>query len=119
MNNKINITEANISEENLFLKVESLSATLMPRGQMLVDSDHFAFIYILENEDAYTYLALPEWSWPTLKTANEKGVKVFAIAGEANIELTQFNDELSYLIENIKGNSNYGDEMVKKVEDLF
>lgn len=119
MNQKINITEANIIEENLFLTVESLAATLIPRGQMLVDSDQFAFIYILENEDAYTYLALPEWSWPALKTANENGNKVFVVAGEEKIELIHFNDELSYLIENIKGNSNYGDEMVKKVEDLF
>jgi hypothetical protein len=35
------------------------------------------------------------------------------------IELTDIHDELSYLLENIKGNANYGEEMEKKVVETF
>ncbi|HYK71897.1 MAG TPA: hypothetical protein VEV44_02035 [Pseudoneobacillus sp.] len=35
------------------------------------------------------------------------------------LPLPLFNEELEYLIENIRGNSNYGEAMVEKVESIF
>ena len=39
----------------------------MPSGQMLVDSAGFSFVYLLENEDTYTYISVPETFWKELK----------------------------------------------------
>ena len=36
-------------------------------GQMLVDSDNLSFIYLLEEDDHYTYIAIPDTVWSDLK----------------------------------------------------
>lgn len=92
---------------------------LKASGQMLVDSDQFSFIYLLENDDAYTYISIPETAWENLKTAVSSNLPVIVTNGSEKILLTKLQEELTYLIENIKGNSNYGEEMVKKVEVVF
>jgi Family of unknown function (UPF0738) len=92
---------------------------LKASGQMLVDSDQFSFIYLLENDDVYTYISIPETVWENLKTTVSNDLPVIVTNGSEKILLTQFQEELTYLIENIKGNSNYGEEMVKKVEVAF
>ncbi|MFL6562385.1 MAG: hypothetical protein ACJ8MO_40575 [Bacillus sp. (in: firmicutes)] len=38
---------------------------------------------------------------------------------EEQKELNNFHDEFNYVLTNIKGNSNYGKEMVTKVESIF
>jgi hypothetical protein len=86
---------------------------------MLVDSDGCSFIYLLENADTYTYISIPEIVWNDLKTAVSKNLPVIVTNGSERIFLTNFQEELNYLIENIKGNSNYGEEMVNKVETVF
>lgn len=54
-----------------------------------------------------------------LKTGLEEKLPVYLTNEENKIELINFYEELEYLISNIKGNSNYGDEMVTKVESTF
>lgn len=88
-------------------------------GQMLVDSAECSFVYLLENDEAYTYLKIPESLWNDLREALARNLRVTVINGKQKITLVNFLEELSYLIENIKGNSNYGEEMVQKVEVLF
>ncbi|MCY7604769.1 hypothetical protein MH119_19190, partial [Bacillus altitudinis] len=50
MQNRIEITEATLKEDRLILTVQSDEQIQKAKasGQMLVDSDHFAFVYILE-----------------------------------------------------------------------
>lgn len=88
-------------------------------GQMLVDSDNLTFIYLLEEDDHYTYIAIPETVWKDLKQVIAQSHPVLLTNGSEEILLTQFREELVYLIENIKGNSNYGESMVSKVEVVF
>lgn len=88
-------------------------------GQMLVDSDNLSFIYLLEEDDHYTYIAIPETVWNDLKHVIAHSIPVILTNGSDEILLTQFREELIYLIENIKGNSNYGESMVSKVEVVF
>ncbi|MDP4161789.1 MAG: hypothetical protein Q8906_14405 [Bacillota bacterium] len=116
---KIQITALNLTGNRLLFKTETKVNGLKPSGQMLVDSDGLAFIYLMENEESYTYIVLPEPIWDSLKVGLNEKRPVFISDGQEELELHNFKEELEYLISNIKGNSNYGEEMVTKVENTF
>lgn|GEM_PF-1391933 len=94
---------------------------LRPCGQMIVDSDACAFIYLAEvdGEDDYTYLFLPVPVWHGLRSAVLEHKRVVAVSKDAKLELVQLEDEFRYLLENIRGNSNYGNKMLENVEAIF
>jgi len=92
---------------------------LKPSGQMLVDSEDLSFIYLLENEEAYTYISVPDTVWSSLKEVISESLPVVVTNGRERLLLQQFQEELEYLIDNIKGNSNYGERMMNKVEAVF
>ena len=121
MNNKINITSTEMINNDLLLKTESKLDMLAiePMMQMLVDSDNLSFIYIVDYHGAYTYICIPDSIWPALKSALDANARVFLNIEGGSVLLPNFLEELSYLIENIEGNSNYGQHMVGKVEDIF
>jgi Family of unknown function (UPF0738) len=122
MNKRIELTKAMIDNNSLILHPESNSIEiqgLQAKGQMLVDSDKLAFIYILETADEFVYAGLPHTIWTELSEAKDKGLKVILKIKEQSLELIDLFDELDYLLENIKGNANYGEEMEKKVVELF
>ncbi|MBM7653677.1 UPF0738 family protein [Neobacillus cucumis] len=119
MNKKIIIETAILNDGKLILETEEKINGLIPAEQILVDSDHNSFIYLMENQEDYTYIVLPEQLWSYLKTAIEQEVTVFLKAEHEQIELPNFLDELEYVLSNIKGNSNYGNELVTKVEGFF
>ncbi|WP_064092271.1 UPF0738 family protein [Rossellomorea aquimaris] len=87
--------------------------------QIIADSEQFSFVYLAENEEEYVYLYLEEPMWEEIKRALENNTPVIAKSDNYSLSLDQFHEELSYLISNIEGNGNYGDEMVKKVESVF
>ncbi|MFS0865201.1 hypothetical protein [Fredinandcohnia sp. 179-A 10B2 NHS] len=95
------------------------TGTLRATGEMLVDSDSLAFIYKLENEQEFIYVSLPSEIWPFLKEVIETEQQVNLILDDTNIELTNIIPEIKYLLHNIEGNANYGDDMVHKVEEIF
>lgn len=119
---RIEITEAILNEQKLVLHTEHFSGDekeLQARGQMLVDSVALAFIYILENNDEFVYASIPYTVWSSL---NEARIGNYEIALQVNGEeilLVELLTELSYLLENIQGNANYGDQMEEKVVELF
>ncbi|GAA0325357.1 hypothetical protein GCM10008967_14960 [Bacillus carboniphilus] len=106
---------------NLYLQLEtSPSLQNVKAGErMLAHSDELSFIYILEQDDEFIYLALPSSIWADLKMVMSDHSKVLLKGSEGVLELASFEMELEYLIQNIEGNSNYGDEMVKEVEKVF
>ncbi|WP_246938587.1 hypothetical protein [Bacillus pinisoli] len=93
--------------------------TLSAAERVLVDSDQLAFIYILENNEEYVYLALSSPFWPELKKALADDASVQLVMNELELELIGLKDELEYLIQNIQGNANYGSDMEKEVEKVF
>lgn len=120
MQNRIEITEATLKEDrmNLMIQSEEHIQKVKASGQMLVDSDHFAFVYILEAEESFTYLILGENIWAPLKEAMNREIPVYLTVEEKSLELIQLHQELNYLIDNIKDNANYGD-MEEKVKSTF
>jgi hypothetical protein len=121
MNDIQNINHTILKSNELILELDShyIIDNRKPTGQMLVDSAGFSFVYLLENDDSYTYIKVPEIYWNDLKAALTRRIPVVVTNGKEKLYLEQFLEELSYLIDNIKGNSNYGEEMVKKIEAIF
>lgn len=122
MNKRIELTKANIKNKTLVVEPESNHSEfgeLKAKGQMLVDSDHLAFIYILDSSEAFVYASLPQSIWAELRTATEENLPVIAKLGDQEIELIDLSDELTYLLGNIKDNANYGEEMETKVVEAF
>ncbi|MEH7459426.1 hypothetical protein V7183_20100 [Bacillus sp. JJ1127] len=122
MQNKIQVKSVEEREnalifcaENTELQVEELTA----RNHVLVDSDHLSFLYILENESSFIYVSIPHTYWEAMHDAMKKEKVMFVRVNNIEIKLEQLKEEVEYLIENIEGNANYGEELVTAVEKVF
>lgn len=122
MREKLLVIKTNTTDNNdiaLLVEPETNLSEVKATGQMLVDSDGLSFVYVLEINDEYTYLAIKEDFWPELKRGLDSQSNVYLSNSTKQLELENFFEELEYLVENIKGNGNYGEEMVTKVEACF
>ncbi|WP_437830802.1 hypothetical protein ACQRXC_04580 [Niallia taxi] len=121
MTEKLQILNAEIAETKVILKVDESYpvSQLTPKGQILVDSDSFAFIYIAEKEDEYIYIVLHKGIWPSIKEGLAANLKLYISNGNDNLELIDWKEEMEYLIDNIEGNGNYGEEMEQAVTSVF
>lgn len=97
-----------------FIVIQKILLKIIEVGQMLVDSDNYAFAYTLDDGKAYAYLIFVQETWTML---HENTTKKIIINDE--LELTEFHQELTYILDNIKGNNNYGKEFVATVEETF
>ncbi|WP_431029252.1 hypothetical protein [Lysinibacillus sp. LZ02] len=98
---------------------EASTIQIIPAGQVIVDSDHHAFIYIVEEDGAFSYLSFGLDMWPALLEVVQRGENPYLSVGENTIELLHFYEELEALIYNIEGNDNYGESFVTAVEAAF
>lgn len=119
MKRKIEIIHAELTDNNLLFQTNQSINELTPGEQILVDSENFSFIYLMEDQHDYIYIVIPEDFWPQLKVMLDRQVPVWIHDGDNKKELTNFYEELDYIVSNIRGNSNYGVEMVTKVEETF
>lgn len=95
------------------------AAELSCTKQMLVDSDEHAFIYIVEENGAFSYLRFREPLWSQLVELVLAQRDPIIHIGQQQMVLQQFAEELEALLYNIEGNSNYGELFVEKVETAF
>ncbi|MBM6618260.1 hypothetical protein [Bacillus suaedaesalsae] len=122
MSQKLSIQEVTWKNEGLYIKsndTEMDAEQLSPAGKVLVDSNQFAFIYILETPAEYVYLPLPKEHWADLKKVLAEQATVTLFLNNREIVLEHIVEELQYVISNIEGNANYGDQMVEEVEAQF
>jgi hypothetical protein len=122
MQKRIEVINAVVQENTLELHTNDSLIDLnqiRASGQMLVDSDRLSFIYILENDHEFIYVGIPSSTWSDLRKVMTNNIPTILMLGKTSIELTGVSEELNYLISNIEGNSNYGEEMVSKVEEIF
>lgn len=122
MREKIQVEKVIRNEENeviLLVNNDFPVSEIIATGQMLVDSSELAFVYIVEKNESFIYVKLGQNTWPNLKEGLENNSQFKLSNGEETLELPNLREELMYLIDNIKGNSNYGEEMVTKVEECF
>lgn len=90
-----------------------------PAGQMITDSDDMAFVYLMDEEDDYSYVKFPHSIWPLLVETLQSKENPMLKWGTKQIELVNFQDELQSLIYNIEGNYNYGEIFTTAVEKTF
>lgn len=95
------------------------NVTVVPANQMIADSDTCTFIYIVEENGQYSYLAFEPSTWESLIPYIEANENPKVKIGDTALELTDFVEELQSLLFNIEGNSNYGEQFVEKVETQF
>jgi hypothetical protein len=119
MKRKINITKASLTEGVLLLQTNESFNGLLPLEQILVDSEQCSFIYLMEDEIDYTYIVITEKIWPFLRESLNMKSPVLLSFEEERQELINFHEELEDILNNIRGNSNYGEQMVAKVENIF
>ena len=92
---------------------------LQSTGQVIVDSDNEAFLYIIEENEAYSYISFSKNVWPQLIQMLLAEQKAYLKVEDGLLPLQQFADELQGLLYNIEGNSNYGDQFVDNIEKAF
>ncbi|WP_246421731.1 hypothetical protein [Texcoconibacillus texcoconensis] len=112
-----------IAEVNANESIEELEA-YHPAERILTDSKRCSFIYVMEDEEQFNYLLFPINTWETIQNGiEEKEPMYLKWVSNSNeekvVKLGQFWEELDYLLENIRGNGNYGNEMVEAVERVF
>ena len=115
----INQFEVIHNEIHFILNEKKQLSQLQPVGQVIVDSDNEAFLYIIEENDAYSYIGFPQAIWSQLVQMLKSGQQPYLKVEDGLMPLVQFADELKGLLYNIVGNSNYGDRFVEAVEKEF
>lgn len=88
-------------------------------GQVIVDSDNASFLYIVEENNAYSYISFTKEVWPQLLQMSLTEQIPYLRWSTGRIELTNFVEELNGLLFNIEGNGNYGETFVAAVEQQF
>ncbi|WP_078408686.1 UPF0738 family protein [Priestia abyssalis] len=122
MKKRIEVIESYIEQEHLYLAAQPFEAEIQEirdAAQMITDSDNLSFIYIIDVNDQFVYVSVPEKNWSHLKEALDREYGVYLKLNNHTLQLESFLDELRYLIENIEGNANYGEKMVSAVEEIF
>lgn len=107
------------NEIHFILNENKKRSQLQPVGQVIVDSDNDAFLYIIEENDAYSYVSFSKEVWPQLVQMLLADQKAYLKVEDGSFVLDQFAEELRGLLYNIEGNSNYGDQFVQAVEKAF
>lgn len=122
MRKMLEINGININEDGLFLIIDDTKINLEQChevGTMIADSDKSSLLYILEENEKFVYVTVPYEFWSDLRKANDQNLSVFLKVGEKSLTLNNWNEELTYLIQNVEGNFNYGEEFVKQVQSAF
>jgi Family of unknown function (UPF0738) len=122
MRKMIEINDISVNDKGLFLKIDTKPinfAECYEIGTMIADSDKGSLLYIIEEKEEFVYLTVPVKFWSEIKKASDQNLSVFLQAGEDTLELVKWNEELTYLVQNVKGNFNYGEEFVKQIQNVF
>ncbi|MCK0472610.1 hypothetical protein [Halalkalibacter sp. APA_J-10(15)] len=121
---KIYVTKLEVAETTVATIDEPLDVSvaqeLKPGERMLVDSDQLELIYILENEEGFFYVSFSEPIWESLKLMKEQSKRcIVQLNDQVELELNNLFEELDYLLSNIDGNGNYGEELEDAVKQVF
>ncbi|WP_202078700.1 hypothetical protein [Caldalkalibacillus salinus] len=97
-----------------------------PTSRVLVDSDQKHLIYVVDTPSGWEYIRFPLKLWKQIDEALAKDQDIVLVTsltdnGEAHQSflLKDFRRECLELIENMKDNANYGEDMADIVEDYF
>ncbi len=101
------------------LQLEKPLTDATPAGTLITDSDNRSFVYLFDQGERYTYVHFKEHTWDALKEVLKNKATLKVMIGEEQFVLPNVEEELTMLLDNIYGNSNYGEAFTKKVEEQF
>ncbi|WP_414044626.1 hypothetical protein ACMGE7_03650 [Macrococcus equi] len=110
----LHVNEIKLEDNKVALFTEEGEIKANATGTMVVDSDNFQFVYLLDAGDTYANLRFVEETWAMLKSYEDYPWYLYG-----TIELTNFKEELDDLLDNIKDNFNYGKSFTERVEEVF
>lgn len=123
MRKMVRINEITFNNENamiLNIKNHDLNlANCHDVGTMIADSEQSSLLYIIEENEEFVYVTMPVDYWSEMKKAYDLKSEVFLQVGEAQFPLENWQNELTFLVENVVGNFNYGEEFVKQIQTVF
>lgn len=110
----LHVNEIKLHNGDMHVFTEETDLTVEAAGQMITDSDHQQFVYLLDDGHTYHHLRFVKETWNMLKNNIDATWYLYG-----NIELVNFTEELTMLLDNIKDNHNYGKEFTEEVERVF
>lgn len=111
--------QENDNEILFSLDAEATRPTGTPAKKMITDSEEHAFVYLMEEEEGYTYIHFPKEVWPFMALALKADTAPSLLWNDEKIPLPGFIEELTMLVYNIEGNDNYGEAFTTAVEQEF
>ncbi|MFC5604625.1 hypothetical protein [Sporosarcina koreensis] len=90
-----------------------------PAKKMITDSEEHAFVYLMDEDEGYTYIHFPKDIWPYMAKVLQTGSDPYLMWNEEKLHLPGFVEELTMLVYNIEGNDNYGEAFTTAVEQEF
>jgi|GEM_PF-5032024 len=112
--------------EKDFYTNEIFKKNWTPMSRVLVDSDLQQLIYIVDIEGEWIHLRFPISLWKQLDKVIANQLDLFLVmslteegTASKTIPLKDFAQEGKDLIQNMRGNSNYGEGMSELIEDKF
>lgn len=94
--------------------------------RVLMDSDQKQFVYVVDTPDGWEYIRFPIEQWKVIDqiVSNDQDVMlVTSITEEGephkSIQLKDFSKECKELLNNMRDNSNYGEDMSDLVKEYF
>lgn len=117
MHNQVEKFIQNDGEIHLQL-TKPLTASV-PAGTVITDSDNRSFVYLFDTGEQYTYVHFKQNMWDALKEVLKNKVTLKVTIDDQIVELPNVEEELTMLLDNIYGNSNYGEAFTKEVENEF
>lgn len=123
MRKMVQINEITFNNENAMMLIIDNHALNLANchevGTMIADSEQSSLLYIIEENEEFVYVTMPIEYWSEMKKASDLKSQVFLQAGEVKIPLENWQTELTFLVENVVGNFNYGEEFVKQIQSVF
>ncbi|MGN7387057.1 hypothetical protein [Sporosarcina sp. SAFN-015] len=101
------------------LEAEADRPTGVPAKKMITDSEEHSFVYLMDEDEGYTYIHFPKETWPYMALVLEAGTDPVLMWNDEKIPLPGFVEELTMLVYNIEGNDNYGEAFTTAVEQEF
>lgn len=115
------ISSSTLENTHINFLLENQAENIMgtPSGKLITDSDAMTFVYMMDEEEGYSYVEFPQAIWPDLAAAMQVNAVPVLKWDAGKVELVHLWDELRSLIYNIEGNSNYGEAFTTAVEEVF
>lgn len=110
----LHVNEIKLVDDQVHVFTAEEPLELTATGQMITDSDHFQFVYQLDDGARYQHLRFVEETWEMMNQYKDKDWYLYG-----TIELIRFAEEFELLLDNIKDNHNYGKAFTEKVEEVF